>query len=164
MTAYESYINRSYGVGGGGLRQTKVNTYEILLSNVKSPMSDISNTGICLMAKTLVLEGAVAWNEIYSFLHMHSGCSSCSLLFDSIFKIQRTSVFFKICFIFQILQPLVVLTVKQHHVDSCAIRAGLFYKIVVVQRVFIAYNYSDLSFLGYFDTQQTVKSLVYTAE
>jgi len=39
-------LNRSYGVGGnlfvcvglGGLRQTRVNTDEILLSNVKSPM------------------------------------------------------------------------------------------------------------------------------
>jgi len=88
-------LNRSYGLEGGqficlcgvggGLRQTKVNTYEILLSNVKSPMSDISNTSICLMVKTLVLEGAVAWYEIYCFLHMHSGCSSCILPFGSIF-------------------------------------------------------------------------------
>jgi hypothetical protein len=82
-----------------------------------------------------VLEGAMAWYEIYSFLHMHSGCSSCILPIGSIFKIQRNLVFFKKCFIFQILQPLVVLTVKQHHVDSCAVRAGLFYKIGVVQRV-----------------------------
>ena len=89
------------------------------------------------MAKTLVLEGAKAWYKIYSFLHMHSGCSSCILPFDSIFKVQRTSVFFKKCFIFQILQPLVVLTVKQIYVDSCAVRADLFYKIVVVQRVFL---------------------------
>jgi len=132
-----------------GLRQIKVNTYEMLLYNVKSPVSDISNTGICFTAKTLVLEGAVAWYGIYAFLHMHSGCSSCILPFDIIFEIQRTSVFFEKCFIFKILQPLVVQTIKQHHVDSCAVRAGLFYKIVV-QRVFIAFNYSDLSFLGYF--------------
>jgi hypothetical protein len=123
-----------------------VNTDEILLSNVKCPMSDISNTGICLMAKTLVLERAKARYEIYYFLHMHFGCSSCIHPFDSIFKIQRTSVFFKKCFIFQVLRP----TVKQLHVDSCAVRAGLFCKIIVVQRVFIAYNYSDFSFLGYF--------------
>ena len=104
------------------------------------------------MAKTLVLEGAMAWYKIYCFLHVHSGCSSCTLPLDSIFKIQRTSVFFQKCFIFHILQPLVVLTFKQLHVDSRAVRAGLFYKIVVVQRVVIAYNYSDLSFLGYFMT------------
>jgi len=85
MTAYENYIEQKLWFWGGGLRQTKVNTYEILLSNVKSPMSDISNTSICLMAKTLVLEGAVAWYEIYSFLHMHSGCYSCSLPFGSVF-------------------------------------------------------------------------------
>ena len=57
------------------MRQTKVNTCELLLSNVKSPTSDIFNTGICLMARTSVLEGALAWYEIYSFLHIHSGCS-----------------------------------------------------------------------------------------
>jgi hypothetical protein len=136
--------------GVGGLRRTKVNTDEILLSNVKCPLSDISNTGICLMAKPLVLKTAMAWYEIYSFLHVHFGCSSCILPFDSIFKIERTPVFFKKYFIFQILQPLLVLTVKQLHVDSCAVRAGLFHKIVVVQRVFIVYNYSDFSFLGYF--------------
>jgi hypothetical protein len=132
----------------GGLRQTKVNTDEILLSNVKCPMSDISNTGICLMAKTLVLERAMAWYEICSFLHMHFGCSSCILPFDNIFKIQRTSVFEM--FYFSNFAALVVLTVKQLHVDSCAVRAGLFYEIVFVQRVFIAYSYSDFSFLGYF--------------
>jgi hypothetical protein len=75
---------------GGGIfvcvgGEVETNKSEHLWNNLKSPMSDISNTSICLMAKTLVLEVAVAWYEIYSFLHMHSGCSSCIFPFGSIF-------------------------------------------------------------------------------